>query len=139
MTHSVASNMNRADLHTNCVSHEVSFALPLALGSAVPKHDFDGAGLDVRFVQQKVGPGVLDLVQVLKIEYNPAYPAHLPWKVTDAALQTTIYTWNARGQIVTVTNARNETTTFTYESSLAANGYGRVVSITGALSGATRT
>lgn len=67
------------------------------------------------------------------------YPNRLLWTATDAAGQQTTYTYTGRGQLETVTNAKNETTTIAYVTSPAANGYGRVLSVTGALPGAVTT
>ena len=47
------------------------------------------------------------------------YPQHRPWTVTDAAGQTTTFTYNGRGQVLTEKNALGETTTYHYD----ANGY----------------
>ena len=46
--------------------------------------------------------------------------------------RTTTMTYNAAGQPLTVTNAKNETTTYTYES-----GTGKLLTVTGPVSGAT--
>ena len=45
--------------------------------------------------------------------------AVLPWGTTtvDAAGQTNTYAYNARGQLLAETNPKNETTTYTYDSS----------------------
>jgi YD repeat-containing protein len=51
--------------------------------------------------------------------------------ITDAAGQTTTYTYNARHQPLTITNAKNETTTYAYDATS-----GRLTSITGPVSGA---
>ncbi len=51
--------------------------------------------------------------------------AHLPLTVTDAAGQTTIYTYTTRGQLETVTNPKGEVTTFAHDA------VGRLESITG--------
>ena len=90
--------------------------------------------LDVRYVRQKNG-AALDVMT--EVQYNVAYPPHLPWKVIDAAGQTTTFTWNANGQILTITNALNEVVTYAYETNPAANGYGRPLTITGPVAGAT--
>lgn len=50
---------------------------------------------------------------------NTWTPFHLPATVTDGAGQTTRYAYNARGQLLSVTNPRNESTSFAYD----ANGY----------------
>lgn len=42
---------------------------------------------------------------------------HLPLTITDAAGQTTRYTYNVRGQLTSVTNPRQETTQFSYDDS----------------------
>lgn len=55
---------------------------------------------------------------------------HLPLTILDAAGQTTRYTYNARGQLTSVTNPRQETTTFTYDDS------GFLSAIDGPLAGA---
>ncbi|MEW6733126.1 MAG: hypothetical protein AB1489_17500 [Acidobacteriota bacterium] len=52
---------------------------------------------------------------------------------TDAAGQTTTLTYNIQGQVLTVTNARNETTTYSRDSS------GRLTQIVGPVTGATTT
>ena len=56
---------------------------------------------------------------------------HLPAKVMDAAGQTTTYTYNARGQLLTRTNARGETIAHVYD----ANGY--LTAIDGPLPGSS--
>jgi YD repeat-containing protein len=52
--------------------------------------------------------------------------------VTDAAGQTTTFTYNAAGQALTVTNAKSETTTYAYSTP---DGY--LTSVTGPVTGAT--
>src|SRR6266540_2115339 len=59
-------------------------------------------GVDLLRVKQKNGAGY-DLLETRT--YNTA---HEPLKVTDAAGQTTTYTYTAAGQVATVTNAKNE-------------------------------
>jgi YD repeat-containing protein len=54
--------------------------------------------------------------------------------LTDAAGQTTEITYNSFGQPLTVTNAKSETTTFTYET-----GTQHLVTLTGPVSGSTTT
>jgi len=54
---------------------------------------------------------------------------HLPLTVTDAAGQTTTYTYTTRGQLRTVTNPKNEVTTYSYD----ARGY--LTSVNGPLPG----
>lgn len=67
-------------------------------------------------------------------EYNAQ---HRPLTFTDAAAKVTSYTWNAVGQIASVRNAKNETTSFSYYASDAAGKQrkGRLSQIDGALAG----
>jgi RHS repeat-associated protein len=58
---------------------------------------------------------------------------HLPLIKIDAARQTTSYTYNPRGQVLTETNARNETTTYGYDAD------GHLTSIDGPLPEASVT
>ena len=46
--------------------------------------------------------------------YDPSEPAHRPKIVWDVARQPTTYHYNAEGQLLSVKNARNEITTYTY-------------------------
>ena len=66
---------------------------------------------------------------------------HLPVAVTDAAGRTTHYVYNAFGQLLSVTNPKNETTTFTYGDTespgVAANTNAYVRRITGPVPGST--
>lgn len=56
---------------------------------------------------------------------------HLPLTSTDAAGQTTTYTYNDRGQVLTRTDAKNETTAYIYD------GDGYLTSIEGPLPGSS--
>jgi RHS repeat-associated protein len=77
-----------------------------------------GSSIDLLKVEQKNGAGY-DLVQTLT--YNPQ---HLPLTVRDGAGQTTTYSYNAAGQIATVTTPpragfpgnEDRTTAYTYEA-----------------------
>jgi RHS repeat-associated protein len=69
---------------------------------------------------------------LLKRTYKAQHP-HLPDTSTDAAGQTTTYTYNKFGQVETVRNAKNETTTYIYDDT------GHVRSIEGPLPGASIT
>jgi RHS repeat-associated protein len=84
-------------------------------------------GIDLLTVEQ-VRSGGTDVVQA----YTD-YTAHLPGTITDAAGQDTEMTYNGARQPLTVTNAKNETTTYAYDS----NGY--LETVTGPVSGATTT
>ncbi len=60
---------------------------------------------------------------------DPTAPPHCPHKYIDAARQTTTYAYEADGQIQSVTNARNETTTYSYGNGSAGQpvGYLRLI------------
>ncbi|OAI56805.1 hypothetical protein AYO49_03550 [Verrucomicrobiaceae bacterium SCGC AG-212-N21] len=62
---------------------------------------------------------------------------HMPQTVTDAAGQVTQYQYHGTGQIAAITNAKNETTTFTYYAADAAGKQrkGRLWQVNGALPG----
>jgi RHS repeat-associated protein len=92
-------------------------------------------GIDLTGVTQNNGTGTDTLST---ITYNNSInPPHVPATVTDAAGQTTSYTYNSQGQILTVTppirsGHSAEATTYTYTSNY-------LTSITGPLTGATKT
>lgn len=109
-------------------------------------------GIDLVEVRRLTGDGTSAVLH--QATYDDR---HLPLTTTDTAGQTTHYVWNALGQIVSVTNPKNETTTFTYyaddvpgkqrmhrlhqiDAALPGNGdvttfdydaYGRMASVTG--------
>ncbi len=93
----------------------------------------NGYGLDLLKVEQKDGAG-LDVLG--STTYNAV---HQPLSVTDAAGQTTQYTYNVRGQILTVVTppragiTENRTTTYAYDL----DGY--LTNVTGPAAGATTT
>jgi len=96
-----------------------------------------GSSIDLLRVEQKNGANY-DLVQ------NSTYNAmHEPLTVTDAAGQTTTYTYDTQWRIATVTTppragiTENRTTTYTYYPDTAPTGAGRVQTITGPATGAT--
>jgi len=66
---------------------------------------------DLKEVRQKIGPGPADYEIVGKFTYNSQ---HLPLSSTDASGQTTYYTYNAVGQLRTLTNPKGDVTTFWY-------------------------
>jgi YD repeat-containing protein len=86
-------------------------------------------GLDLLEVRQ-VNGGSTDLLA----SYANYTPQHLPQNVTDAAGQTTATTYSAAGQPLTVTNAKNETTTYAYHTNT-----GLLESVTGPVAGSTTT
>jgi len=77
---------------------------------------YDANDVDLREIRQTTG-GANELIR--QFSYNSQ---HEPLIDTDAAGQQTTYTYNAYGQILTRTNAKNETTTFAYGGSVP-NGY----------------
>jgi RHS repeat-associated protein len=77
-------------------------------------------GIDLLEVRQtRAGQNQLLSTTTYKAQpqHLPAQPQHLPETYKDAAGQTTTYTYNSRGQILTETNAKNETTTYDYDGS----------------------
>jgi len=66
---------------------------------------------------------------------------HLIMSSTDASGQTTRFTYNAFGQVLTVTNPKGEATTFTYDRDQDNDGLtdGYLIGITGPVAGATTT
>jgi RHS repeat-associated protein len=92
-----------------------------------------GEGIDLLEVKQKRG-ATHDVLA--RYTYNAQ---HLPLTATDAAGQTTTYTYNAAGQVLTVTTperagiTETRVTTYTYDPN------GRLQTVTGPASGATTT
>ncbi len=77
---------------------------------------YDANDVDLLEIRQTTG-GANELIR--QFSYNSQ---HEPLIDTDVAGQQTTYTYNAYGQILTRTNAKNETTTFAYGGSVP-NGY----------------
>ncbi len=73
-----------------------------------------------------------------KFTYNNK---HLPLTSTDAAGEKTIYTYNSFGQLKTITNPKNEVTTFNYDRDQNSDGVsdGYLLSVVGPIVGATTT
>jgi RHS repeat-associated protein len=86
-------------------------------------------GLELLQVEQ-VRSGGTDVIQ----QYSNYNAQHLPGTITDAAGQDTDITYNGAGQPLTVTNAKNETTTYVYET-----GTNNLLTVTGPVTGATTT
>jgi RHS repeat-associated protein len=88
--------------------------------------------IDVTAVEQRVGDR---WERQASYSYNPAgvAPQHVPVSMTDAAGRVTRMTYNPAGQILSVTNARNETTTYDYDQ------FGYLIRVTGPAAGATTT
>jgi YD repeat-containing protein len=71
---------------------------------------YDSNGIDLREIRQtRAGNNEL----LFKATYNTQ---HLPLTIVDAAGQTNTYTYNARGQILTSTNPRNEMARYSYDA-----------------------
>jgi RHS repeat-associated protein len=94
-------------------------------------YDYDANGIDLKSVKQQTAGG---LVTLASHTWNGQ---HRPLTFTDAAGQVTSYAWNPQGQIVLVTNPKNETTGFSYYSADVAGKQrkGRLQQINGALAG----
>ncbi len=79
-------------------------------------------------------PGAPSVPKVLaRFSYNPEFPKHSPESRTDADGQTTRYTYNAFGQLKTITNPLGESTVFGYKTTQP--GLRRLESITGDVPG----
>ena len=89
-----------------------------------PTRSIDPIGRTLTFVYE---PNQIDLKEVRQTRagqnellFAAAYNAqHLPLSATDAAGQTTLFTYNSRGQVLTSINPRGEQETFAYDP----NGY----------------
>ena len=94
-------------------------------GGRVMSYDYDTANnIDLLTVRQTTGSNN-ELLRT--ITYNSQ---HEPLTDKDAAGQTTVYSYNAYGQILTRANAKNEITTFGYGDGTAGHPIGYVTSIT---------
>jgi len=103
--------------------------------------EYAANGIDVLFIKQRTGGTEQSPVYstLASYTYDPADPPYRPRTFTDSGGNTTTFSYNTSGQILTVTNELNELITFTYETDVAKNGYGRVLSITGDVPGGGRT
>jgi RHS repeat-associated protein len=102
-------------------------------GSTPDPDQANGTGIDRLKTEQKNGA-------VYEVLESRTYDAqHRPLTVTDAAGQTTTYTYNAQGQVETATTppragiTENRTTTYSYDPN------GMLQSVTGPATGATTT
>lgn len=103
---------------------------------------YDANGVDVVAIKQRTGTSGGNPVWTIvgSYTYGSGAPAHRPSSVTDGAGKTTQYTYSpTTGQVLTITNAKGEVTTFTYETNTSSAGYGRLLSITGAVAGGDRS
>jgi RHS repeat-associated protein len=103
--------------------------------------EYAANGVDVVAIKQRTGTsgGTPVYTTLSTFAYASGIPPHRPSSVTDGAGQTTTYTYTASGQVETITNAKSEVTTFTYETNTASAAFGRVLSITGAVPGGNRS
>lgn len=99
--------------------------------------DYDANDVDVLVVKQKTGSSANETLA--SYSYAGA-PPHRPASVTDGAGKTTGFTYvAATGQLQTITNAKGEVTTFTYETNTSSPELGRLLSITGDTPGGNRS
>ena len=103
--------------------------------------EYDTNGTDVVAVKQKTGMsgGQPVWTTIASYTYGGGAPAHRPATVTDGAGKTTQYTYSSTGQVLTITNAKSEVTTFTYETNTSSAAFGRLLSITGDVAGGNRS
>lgn len=81
---------------------------------------------------QSTDPDGQSADKVAELTYNAADPPHLPRTFTDAAGQTTTYSYNSFGQVTSVDNPLHETTSFEYGDGSALDvPTGYLVSVTG--------
>jgi RHS repeat-associated protein len=85
-------------------------------------------GIDLLEVRQTTGT-----LNDLLASYTNYTGGHQAQSMTDAAGETTTFTYNSAGQILTVTNPLSETTTYAYDT----DGY--LTTLTGPVTGATTT
>jgi RHS repeat-associated protein len=104
-------------------------------------YDYDTNDVDVIAIKQRTGTSGTTPVwtTIASYTYGGGAPPHRPSSATDGAGKTTQFTYSTTGQVLTITNARSEVTTFTYETNTSSAAYGRLVSITGDVAGGNRT
>jgi RHS repeat-associated protein len=105
-------------------------------------YEYATNGVDVVAIKQRTGTSGSNPVwtTMTSYTYGGGAPPHRPSSVTDGAGKTTQYTYSTTtGQVLTITNAKSEVTTFTYETNSSSAAYGKVLSITGDVSGGNRT
>jgi RHS repeat-associated protein len=99
--------------------------------------EYAANNIDVRYVKQWVGGTTYETLA--EFTYNSGDPDHRPRTYVDAGGNTTIFSYTNEGQIKTVTNELGEVITFTYETNVNNNGYGKVLTITGDVPGGNMT
>lgn len=102
---------------------------------------YDSNDIDLVAVRQSTASGA-DLLE----SYSNYTGGHQPQAIIDAAGQVTTLTYNSAGQVLTVTNPRQETTTYSYDengnvssvagpmsaaAALTYDGFGRIRTLTG--------
>jgi len=108
-------------------------------GSGSPTNHIDPVGRSMTYSYQA---NEIDLLEVrnttlengnqhneLLVSYSN-YLNHQPQTITDAAGKQTGILYNARGQVETVTNAKNEVTKFVYDETPANPEFGRLLTVT---------
>lgn len=105
-------------------------------------YEYDATGVDVVAIKRRTGTSGGNPVwtMITSYTYGSGAPPHRPSSVTDGAGKTTQYTYSpTTGQVLTITNAKSEVTTFAYETNTSSAAYGQVLSITGDVPGGDRT
>lgn len=126
------------------ITKRVLPALSANSGSTVPTdgritlYDYDAAtGMDLLMVRQQTSSS--SSVVLEKRVYDPTYPSHRPKQVIDASGQPTTYLYDSQGRLSKTTNAKGESTTYSYtrinQNDGPCDGY--LYSVTGAVAGAT--
>jgi RHS repeat-associated protein len=69
--------------------------------------------------------------KIAEYTYDPGDPPHLPHTYIDAAGQTTTYSYDSFGEVLTVQNPRIEVTTYGYGDGSSGHPVGYLISITG--------
>ncbi len=101
---------------------------------------------DVMEVRRKVGEDSFGSPVWQTLRSFSDYVNRLPAHMTDGSGQTTDLAWNSRGQLKSVTDADDDTTTYTYDHRLnfdpandTASGYGYLYKISGPVAGSETT
>lgn len=104
-------------------------------------YEYDANGVDVVTIKQRTGTSGGNPVwtTTASYTYGSGAPPHRPSSVTDGAGKTTQYTYSTSGQVLTITNAKSEVTTFTYETNVNSPAFDRLLSVAGDVAGGDRT
>jgi RHS repeat-associated protein len=90
------------------------------------------AANNIDLIEMRQTTGSMNDLLATYSDYNAQ---HRPQIMTDAAGQTSTLTYSTNGAVLTVTNAKNETTTYAYDSA----GHGYLQSVNGPVAGAATT